>query len=209
MQIWFLKIDVPLFNNRTSFVILSLFFIKKCCFRNVYFCCLATEKLSTLLRNLCWWGHHHHTQKSYYGRSPNTRTYFLRRTLKRPPHCKTYFQSGQLLANKQLVISMTVREEFLGPSFSGPYLGNFCLWQCSLNPLGLIASQMRLSSKVWKIFYNKYLQFFLPQEELSLSASRFYSIHCDSACPQEFTIVRDLGTRIRTGDHCLNEPPHL
>ena len=165
MQIWFLKIDVPLFNNRTSFVILSLFFIKKCCFRNVYFCCLATEKLSTLLRNLCWWGHHHHTQKSYYGRSPNTRTYFLRRTLKRPlippPHCKTYFQSGQLLANKQLVISMTVREEFLGPSFSGPYLGNFCLWQCSLNPLGLIAIHRCVSAlKCGRYFLTNIYNFF-------------------------------------------------
>ena len=78
-----------------------------------------------------------------------------------PPHCKTYFQSGQLLANKQLVISMTVREEFLGPSFSGPYLGNFCLWQCSLNPLGLIAIHRCVSAlKCGRYFITNIYNFF-------------------------------------------------
>ena len=33
-----------------------------------------------------------------------------------------------------------------------------------------------------------FIFFFLPQGEVSLSASRFYSIHSDSACPQSCSL---------------------
>ena len=61
-----------------------------------------------------------------------------------------------------------------------------------------------------KIFYFICFYLFWPHGEVSLSASRFYSIHSDSACPQSFPL-REMPDSNR--DHIVwsatNEPPHL